>query len=169
LHIAATIAFEQYEATLAAMRKPAERKFGKTKWLRVFFIAVFSFSLAIAIKTPSTQGSALVGFILLVLLLSALWLWAKFRTRSCLKQAYKAQEKQLNGQQMEISESGISGQWADGSASYQYKWSAFERFMDLPDAFLFLPNSVSFVRIPKDSLTPDEQQTIHGWAQVHIK
>jgi hypothetical protein len=86
-----------------------------------------------------------------------------------LKQAYKAQEKQLNGQQMEISESGISGQWADGSASYQYKWSAFERFMDLPDAFLFLPNSVSFVRIPKDSLTPDEQQTIHGWAQVHIK
>jgi hypothetical protein len=52
LHIAATISFEQYEATLAAMRKPAERKFGKTKWLRVFFITVFSFSLAIAIKTP---------------------------------------------------------------------------------------------------------------------
>lgn len=168
MHIVATISFEQYEAALAAMRKPAERKFGKTKWLRVLFITVFSFSLVIAIKTPSTQGSALAGFILLVLLLSALWLWAKFKTRSCLKQAYKAQERQLNGQQMEINEGGIVGQWANGSVSYQYRWSAFERFIDLSDAFLFLPNSVSFVRIPKESLSAEQQQEVKRWGKIEV-
>jgi YcxB-like protein len=168
LHIVATISFEQYETALAAMRKPAERKFGKTQWLRAFFITVFSFSLVIAIKTPSTQESALAGFILLVLLFSVLWLWAKLRTRSCLKQAYEAQEKQLNGQQMEISESGIVGQWADGRVSYQYKWSAFERFIDLPDAFLFLPNSASFVRIPKEFLSSEDQRDIRRWGKTGV-
>jgi YcxB-like protein len=74
-----------------------------------------------------------------------------------------AQEKQLNGQHMDINESGIVGQWADGKASYQFKWSAFERFIDLPDAILFLPNSVSFVRIPKDSLSSEDQQVIKRW------
>jgi hypothetical protein len=164
LHIEPTITFEQYRATLEAMRKPAERRFGKTQWYRIALIVIFSFSLTIAIKTPSTQKSSLAGFIILILLLSALWLWAKFRTQSCLKQTYDAQEKQLNGQHMDIDESGIVGQWADGTASYQYKWSAFERFIDLPDAFLFLPNSVSFVRIPKGSLSSDEQQDIREWA-----
>jgi hypothetical protein len=163
LHIVATISFEQYKASLEALRKPAERRYGKTAWLRIFFITFFSFSLVIAIKTPSTQQSSLLGFILLVMLFSALWLWAKFRTQSCLKQAYNAQEKQLNGQHMDINESGIVGQWADGTASYQYKWSAFERFIDLPDALLFLPNSVSFVRIPKDSLSSEDQQVIKRW------
>jgi len=168
LHIVATISFEQYEAALAAMRKPAEQKFGKTVWPGVFFIVVLSFALLIAIKTPATQNSALGGFILLALLLSAFWLWAKFRTRSCLKQVYKAQEKQLNGQRMEINESGIVGQWADGSVSYQYKWAAFERLIDLSDAFLFLPNSVSFVRIPKESLSSEEQQEVKRWGKIEV-
>src|SRR5271170_6057291 len=132
------------------MRNPADRRFGRTSWLRVAVIIIFSFSLLIAIKTPSTQGSSLVGFVLLIFMVSALWLWSKFRIQACLKQTYIAQEKQLNGQHMDIDESGIIGQWADGTASYRYKWAAFERFIDLPDAFLFLPNSVSFVRIPKD-------------------
>ena len=80
------------------------------------------------------------------------------------EQAYTAQEKQLQGQLMDVDESGIIGQWADGNASYQYKWSAFERFIDLPDAFLFLPNSVSFVRIPKVSLSVEDQQDIKRWS-----
>jgi hypothetical protein len=163
LHIVATISFEQYKASLDALRKPAERRYGKTKWLRIFFITFFSFSLFIAIKTPSTQQSSLLGFILLVLFFSAIWLWAKFRTQSCLKQAYTAQEKQFNGQHMDINESGIVGQWADGAVIYQYKWSAFERFIDLPDAILFLPNSVSFVRIPKEALSSEEQHEIKRW------
>jgi hypothetical protein len=168
LHIVATLSFEQYEAALAAMRKPAERRFGKTVWPKVFLIVVLSFVLVIAIKIPATQESALGGFILLAFLFSALWLWTKFRTRSCLKQVYKAQEKQLNGQRMEINESGIVGQWADGSVSYQYKWSAFERFIDLSDAFLFLPNSVSFVRIPKESLSSEEQQEVKRWGKIEV-
>jgi hypothetical protein len=163
LHIEPTITFEQYRASLEAMRKPADRKFGKTQWLRVAVIVIFSFSLFVAIKTPSTQNSSLVGFIIIILLSSATWLWAKFRTQSCLKQAYHAQEKQLNGQRMDINESGIAGQWADGTASYEYKWSAFERFIDLPDALFFLPNSVSFVRIPKEALSSEEQQEIKRW------
>jgi hypothetical protein len=70
---------------------------------------------------------------------------------------------------MNIDEFGISGQWENGDATYQFKWSAFEGLLDLPDGLLFFPNAAFFVRIPKDSLAPDEQQTIHGWAQVHIK
>lgn len=163
MHIEPTITFQQYKATLEVMRSPAERRFGKIQWLRIVLIIIFSFSLVIALKIPSTRESSLLGFIILVPLLFALSLWGKRRTEACLKRVYTTQEKQLNGQQMDITQSGISGQWADGNARYQYKWSAFERLIDLPDAFIFLPNAYAFVRIPKESLSLDEQQDIRLW------
>ena len=65
---------------------------------------------------------------------------------------------------MDIDESGIRGQWHDGSASYQYQWSAFERFVEMPDGFLFLPNATSFVRVPRILLSLDEQEVLKKWA-----
>jgi hypothetical protein len=163
LHVEPSITFEQYSAALEAMRKPSDKRFGRSQWLKVAVIIILSFSIFITL-IPDTQRSPLIVLISVILLYILLSLWMRFRTKSCLKQAYMAQEKQLQGQRMDVDESGIIGQWADGNASYQYKWSAFERFIDLPDAFLFLPNSVSFVRIPKASLSVEEQQDIKRWS-----
>jgi hypothetical protein len=164
LHVEPSITLEQYRAALEAIRKPSDKRFGRSQWLRVAVIITLSFSIFIAVKTPDTQRSSLVVLISLATLYLALSLLTRFKTKSCLKQAYTAQEKQLQGQRMDVTESGIIGQWADGNASYQYKWTAFERFIELPDAFLFLPNSVSFVRIPKTSLSVEEQQDIKRWS-----
>lgn len=163
MRIESQITFEQYRAALEAMKTPADRRFGTPKWLSVVFIVIFSFSLVILLKLPSTSDDTVTGFIILAVVLFSIHAWCKYRVKSYLRRTYNAQEKQLNGQQMEISEAGISGEWANGDLTYDYKWSAFERCIDLPDAFLFLPNSVSFVRIPKDSLSAEEQQHIRQW------
>jgi hypothetical protein len=118
LHVEPSITFEQYRAALEAMRKPSDKRFGRSQWLRVAVIIILSFSIFIAVKTPDTQHSSLVFLISLIPLYIALSLWGRFRTKSCLKQAYTAQEKQLQGQRMDVDESGIIGQWADGNASY---------------------------------------------------
>lgn len=75
----------------------------------------------------------------------------------------------MNGQIMEITQDGISGHWANGNASYRYAWQAFERLLDLPDSLVLLPNESSFVRVPKRSLTPDEQQEVKEWATSGIQ
>jgi YcxB-like protein len=124
---------------------------------------VSSFLITIAIQTSDRDFAGLL--LLFLLLLVVFYVWSKFRAQACLKQTYEVQKKQLNGQQMNIDATGITGQWEDGNASYQFKWSAFESLIDLPDAFLFLPNSASFVRIPKESLSSDDQLEIKRWGK----
>jgi hypothetical protein len=165
LHIVATISFEQYTAALSAMRKNYQQRVRKTGWLAMFFVAILCFSLAIALKTSVSRDFTLGIYFVLV----TLYVWSKLRAKSCLKQVYEAQKKQLNGQQMDINEAGISGQWEDGHATYQDQWSAFQNFAELPDALLFFPNSVSFVRIPKESLSAEDQLEIKRWAKNSIR
>lgn len=162
LQIVTTLSFEQFRAAVLATRKQFTQQNKRTYWLRIVFVIVLSFSIAIAMQTSSEH----LGDFLLVLLILAVLLviWCKWRSDNCLRKTYEAQKNQLNGQTMRIDESGISGQWKDGGASYQYGWSAFESFLELPDGFLFFPNLVSFVRVPKDSLSLDEQQTLKRWA-----
>jgi hypothetical protein len=121
-------------------------------------IVVFSFTVLVMIKTSAVLSSFVV-----IGLLFVLWLPLKYITHFCLKRSYKAQEKYLNEQQMDLSENGISGHSMDGTIRYEYKWSAFERFIDIPDAFILLPNATSFIRIPKKSLTVEDQQQIRRW------
>jgi hypothetical protein len=162
LRIVATISFEQFNEAILAMRKKYQQQNKKTQRANIVFTVVASLALAIAVRTSSAE---VIGFsVVLIIFFVVLWIWSKWRAGRCLKQTYEVQRKQLNGQVMDIEESGISGQWEDGNASYQYKWLAFEGFLDLPNEFLLLPNSVSFVRIPKEFLSPDEQQIIKNWA-----
>jgi hypothetical protein len=127
LHIVATITFEQYKAALSAIRKSSQRV-NKTSWPTLVFIIVFSFSLTIAAQTSSRNLTSIILEFLLLLI--ALCAWSKFRAQSCLKQVYEVQKRQLNSQPMDIDETGISGRWENGNASYQFKWSAFENFLD---------------------------------------
>jgi hypothetical protein len=162
LRIVATISFEQFRTAIVAMRKKYQPP-KKTRWLNIVFIVVASFTIAIAIQTSSAE---VIGVsLLLAVFLVAIGIWSKWRVGYCLKQTYEVQKKQLNGQIMDIDDSGINGQWGNGDSNYQYKWSAFETFLDLPDAFLFLPNPVSFVRVPKESLSFEDQLTIKSWAE----
>ena len=162
MRIVATISFEQFNESILAMRKKYQRQNKRRRWSNVVFVVVASLTFAIVIQKSSAEFVGLS--MVLLLLLIVLGVWSKWRAGYCLKQAYEVQKKQLNGQVMDIEDSGISGRWENGDASYQYKWSAFEDFLDLPNAFLLLPNSASFVRIPKASLSPEEQQTIRRWA-----
>ena len=158
-----SISFEQYQDALKAIRKPSEQSPVKTPWYRYLFLAILCLSIGIAIQTLPLRES-LVDLVILALVLATLWGYCKINVKTCLKKVYEAQEKQLNGQQMEILEAGISGQTADSNISYHYNWSAFERTIELPDALLFLPNSQTFVRVPKASLNSDEVQEMMRWA-----
>jgi hypothetical protein len=105
------------------MQKISKRRVGKTSWPSIVFIIVVTFSLTIAMQTSNRNiRTSILEFLLLLV---ALCVWSKFRAEYCLKQHFQGQKKQLNGQPMDIDETGISGRWEDGNASYQYKWSAF--------------------------------------------
>jgi L-lactate permease len=158
LHVEPKITFEQFNATVSAMRKSTS----KTKWLRIALIVVFSFSIVIMAKTSSNgQFPAIISITLLALFIFGLF--AKYIAHWCLKRSYKTQEKQFNEQHMDLSETGISGHSTDGTVSYRYDWSAFERSIELPDAFLFLPNKTSFIRIPKDVLSTEQIRELKRW------
>lgn len=174
MQLVATISFEQFKDAVVATRRHYSKQNAKPKWKGIVSFALVSFAITATLQTSGeylgTSSSCLRSFYLALLILGAvLYLWCKWQSNSSLKKTYEIQKGQLNGQIMNIDESGISGQWDSGNATYQYRWSAFESFLDLPDGFLFFPNAAFFVRIPKNSLTPDEQQTIHAWAQAQIK
>lgn len=148
------------------MRKKYRQQAKKWSWKSILWIILVSFGLVIAINTSRTE--IVEFFFVSVMLLYLFNFWLRWRADYCLKKLFDVQKNQLNGQIMDIEESGISGQWENGNATYQYKWSAFESFLELPDGFLFFPNSVAFVRVPKESLSADEQQTIKSWAEKII-
>jgi hypothetical protein len=85
-------------------------------------------------------------------------------TEAAMRKAYEVQEANMNGQEMEITTNGISGRWANGKHSYQYPWTALDTLIDLPDGFLLKVSELSFVRIPKESLSLLEQDEIKQWA-----
>ncbi|HZQ42954.1 MAG TPA: YcxB family protein [Acidobacteriaceae bacterium] len=162
MEIQATINFEEYRAMLEAMRKPPERS-GRSLITRGLIALAFAVLFVIGLQTGLRDVTVLAS-IVCVLLPCLCWIWLRFRMPKCLRRTYLAQEKQLNGQIMKITHDGISGQWANGNASYRYAWQAFERLLDLPDSFVLLPNETSFVRVPKRSLTHDQQQEVKEWA-----
>jgi hypothetical protein len=181
LQVIATISFEQFKAAVLATRRQYAQQGKTSKWIRIVVQLVIWLSITLAIHalTRSFRASDVspfgesfttfstylrdfgFAFLLGTLLLICRW-WSDSR----LRKIYEIQKEQLNGQIMNIDESGISGQWENGDATYQYRWSAFEGFVDLPDEFLFFPNAALFVRIPKDSLSGEDQQTAHRWAQA---
>ena len=163
VQIVATISLEQFQTAVAATRNHFAKKNKKNSWLQIVFFVVIGFSIAIAMQTPSEylRGFCLGLYAFAVLLV----IWCKLQSNRPLRKSYEVQQKQLNGQIMNIDGSGISGRWENGDASYQYRWSAFDSFLELPDGFLFFTNPLFFVRIPKDTLNMDEQQTIRTWAQ----
>ena len=174
MQVVATISFEQFKAAVLATRKQYAQQDKKVRWKGIVSIVLLWLAITVEIQRSgeslSALGAYLGSFSLVPLILIALLvIWCKWQANHSLRKTYEIQKKQLNGQIMNIDESGISGQWEDGGATYQYRWSAFEGFRDLPDGFLFFPNAAVFVRIPTDSLTLDERQTIHRWAQAQIK
>jgi hypothetical protein len=157
------MSLEQFQTAVVAARNHFAKKNKRTSWFQIVFLVIIAFSLAIAMQTFSEylRGFCLGFYAFAVLLV----LWCKWQSNRTFRKSYEAQQKQLNGQIMNIDESGISGRWENGNASYQYKWSAFESFLELPDGFLFFANPAFFVRIPKSSLNLDEQQMIKTWRQ----
>jgi hypothetical protein len=70
---------------------------------------------------------------------------------------------------MTIGPSGLDYERRDGTANTQYRWDAFETWIEKPDAFLLMPSLQSFVRIPKDKLTEAEQAEIRTWIAATVK
>lgn len=168
MEITASISFEQYKTALAALQAPTTGRPNKTKRpYKAFGIsALIAISFLLADYAHGARDNAAIAFVALFLLYGlclALKQWGKVRHETCLKKVYEAQEKQLSGQLMSINEQGISGSTADLTYAYQYRWASFVRLIDLSDGLLFLPNSVSFVHIPKESLSSEELRQIMAW------
>lgn len=167
MEIQTTINFEEYSAVLKAMRKP-RAKTGRRLAAEGLIGSAFGLLIVIGLQTR-LHDAIILSSIIFGLLACLGWLWVKFSKPKCLRRSYVAQEKQLNGQIMEINQDGISGHWANGYASYRYAWRAFERLLDLPGSFVFLTTDISFVCIPKRSLTPNEQRELKEWAMSGIQ
>ena len=168
LKIVATITFEQYAAVLGAMAKvskPTRRRIITWIWRPYVIVSVVIFTLAasLSMEPPANQfvlislGSAAVVYIMCRY-------YSRRRVQSCIRRAFDVQDAYMNGQVMEITQSGITGETADGESGFHYKWSAFQRVLRLPDALVFLLTYESFVRIPTESLSLDEQHQIGAWS-----
>lgn len=83
---------------------------------------------------------------------------------SCLRRFYSEEQSRLNDQVLTVDESGISCERGNGEMVSRHTWLAFIHSIEMPDAFVFLPSPNSFVRVPKEPLTPSECDLIREWS-----
>ena len=86
------------------------------------------------------------------------------KVRKCYDRAAKQYPKRMT-----LSSTGMHVERPDNMVSSDISWSALEGWMDRPDSFFGLLSDTSFIRIPKDKLTPAEQDEVRGWLAAASK
>jgi hypothetical protein len=168
LQVIATISFEQFKAAVTATRKRYSQQDKKASWKGIGSIVLASFAITAALHTSGESFTALSaylkGFALAFFILAALlFLLCKWQAARCLRKSYEVQKKQLNGQIMNIDESGINGQWENGDVTYHYRWSALKHSLIFPTGFSsFRTQSPSFVFPKIPSLLTSSEQSMPG-------
>jgi len=162
MHLKPAITFEQYVSDMRDVRsRRAKRK--PNQFRAVAWGMVIGLALVGLYDIPATRVSSYVlgaGF----LLLAAAWNpYVRRRQKSLLRGVYDDQQAILNGNEMDVDESGISGSWVKGHARYEFGWTAFSDCIDRPDAFLFLYSPCCWIRVQKDGLLSADQLQIIAW------
>ncbi|MGC1969250.1 MAG: YcxB family protein [Candidatus Acidiferrales bacterium] len=161
-----TITFEQYRATyqLVAAAKPKMTE--KRSWQECTVLAVACLVLGLAPHFPAARTPAFTLYAVLILC----WVFCKPLARRSrekqLKRFYADEQARLNDQVLTIDESGISCDQGNGQATSHLTWQAFTRLIDVADAFVFLPSPNTFARVPKETLTPSDQELIRTWSST---
>jgi len=88
--------------------------------------------------------------------------WCRFNFATRVRKMYEQQAKNFPGT-MTLTPTGLRFERRNGTASTDYRWNAFEQWLEQPEMFLLFPGPLSFVRIPKDKLTAAEQDEVRGW------
>ena len=158
------ITFEQYKATLAAVRSAKPRKSHMRSGRYYLILAIVCLTIGIAAQSPVTR----VPIYTILFTLFFLSLLAKPLTRRSwekhVKRNYEEQQARLNDQVLTIDESGIASNCANGKVVTHMTWQAFVSSIDMPDAIVFLLSPNAFVRVPKETLTPSDQDQLRKWS-----
>lgn len=93
---------------------------------------------------------------------SAFFLWCRFSARTRIRKVYE-QQKRSFPLTMTLAPTGIHCVRKDGSANADYHWKAFDSWLERNEMFLLFPNSLTFLRIPKDKLTHANQDELRVW------
>ena len=164
MRISPTISFEQYRDTCKAVAGAKPKVVRKRSWNQFLRVAVISLLIGISLQIPATRVPALTIFIALILC----WILIKPLARRSQDKSYRTifseEQGTLNDQILTITESGISCERAGGKVTSHHNWNAFRKRIDMPDAYVFLPSPNSFIRIPKELLTPAQLELVWQWS-----
>ncbi len=162
MRIDVDMSFQQYfEACQLFCRRATTpwRRFNY--WMLIYGYPVFGAIIALAAAQMAIVQHAYVGAVI-QFLFSIFFFWARFRYPTRVRKIYDQQAKDLIGI-MTLAPEGVRFERANGTANADYKWVAFDRWIDKPDMFMILTGPVMFYRIPKDKLTSDEQAQVRRW------
>ncbi len=158
------ITFEQYKTTIAAVASAKSLKRHNRSWRYYVIYAMVCLAIGLAAQSDATRApilAVLLSFMIVGILVKPL---TKRSREKCLRRIYDEEQSMLNNQVLTIDESGISCNHDNGKAVLHLTWQAFSYSIDMPDAFLFLPSPNTFVRVPKETLTPSEQDLVREWS-----
>jgi hypothetical protein len=158
-----TITFDQYKATFRVIAAAKPKVDHKRSWQYYLVLALVCLALGLAPHFPPTRIPAFTLYVALMLCWAFYKPLAKHSQEKCLRRFYDQEQAKLNDQILAIDETGISCNQGDGQAVSHQTWRAFILCIDTPDAFVFLPSPNTFVRVPKTTLTPSEQDLIRQW------
>ena len=161
MELTAFITYEQYRDAYAAI-KPSPTQLRATQ--RILTPAVSAFAGIMLIYVPTTRNLFFWMLALYAPLVFAVQRWSRARYDGCLRELFDRNKDAMNGQKMKVDELGISGSGGENAFSYSYKWSAFQRCIEVPDGYLFLPTPDTFVRIPFESLSIEQRRQILVWS-----
>ena len=156
------ITFDQYASDLQFVRS-RRAKTPKRQWIGVLTGIIIGATITALFEIPSTRASGIVLFVVYILLWAAWKPYFQRKQKAVLQRICKDQHEILNGNDMTIDASGISGSWVRNRAHYNFRWNAFTDCYERPDSFLFLYSPCCWIRIPRSELSSADQETVLAW------
>ena len=69
---------------------------------------------------------------------------------------------------LDVDDQRMLAERSDGQADSTWKWPILEKWGESPEVFVILPNSATFVTIPKRVLAPEQQDELRALLTAHI-
>lgn len=159
IEIVASMSLPEYREVCRSIRPRRRRRISKTGRRALEFVG-FGLYVAFVAGMPMSAGAKLELYLLPLFLLAAFTIYL----HRAITLSYRRQQVMLQNQTMRLDETGIAGEWKDGTMTYRYTWTAFEHCIELASGFIFLLPAAGFVRVPKAPLSGDEQAQVRGWS-----
>jgi hypothetical protein len=168
IEIEVEMTYEQYfECNRLFCSKTTTRFRRFSSFLRQYFYPVLGALFALLAITNWIHGgpsSVVIGNFLF-----SAFFWYRFVfAKRLLRKMYEKQAEGVRGT-IRLSVNGIRFERRSGTANIDYLWKGVDSWMERPNMFMVIIGPVSFLRIPKDKLTPAEQDEVRGWLSENVK